>query len=701
MSTVTSSMPVEMVVRSCIPGKKRGQVQDERSFLEDMLIKTLPDKYKNIHFFKEGGTRACFLAEWGPGKEQRIIKVDKTPESPRAIRHVERGCTTLNDIQSLSQIKDPEKHYLSRLCDYYDLTRKHGLTMSVEPFYKDYETLEDIVKKSPLKKKEFERVFPKILDAVRYLINETDMYHRDLTSNNLQIKIDKSDIDVRITDLANACNKHDTKTKYLPTAGGHLFMDPFLIGDFTGREQAYGEKSEIYSLGKNMYFSLTGEHIFEFDPDKRTAVVRTTGESLLDEKGLLKTQRYEQVLKSSIKNLPGKVRKYRRLIRKCLTLDEKQRYNSIDNLVNDFAAKSQPGFWQKLKSAWKPVTATLLSAALASFIIGGTILKNNNQTFHDALQDSNKYKIESAWNGEGLEISNNLIEFAVEASNQKDDKINYPENNFIKTMPGDKLFLTVTANEMPRPNNEGTALPRFKGAAYIEGFSPQEDLYLSTRPHNATDIYDMDFYMGNGSEFVMIKVPEEIQDGTHILAVELYAPIEKKVIEENKYHKDTFKKIKFMQPGKVISRKRIPLVIGDLADRVNVKWIKLDYSESIGMHDLGDGKEEYPKINPSLNYIVSIVEEGFKIEKQSNQNFSSNTYSTILHLPNSTNTDERTLQIVAKDGNQVIGYTFVPIRRTEVGDSYFWWELSIPDKDFSKRIIEYRKNIYKDLHNQS
>ena len=156
-----------------------------------------------------------------------------------------------------------------------------------------------------------------------------------------------------------------------------------------------------------------------------------------------------------------------------------------------------------------------------------------------------------------------------------------------------------------------------------------------------------------------------------------------------------------MQPGKVISRKRIPLVIGDLADRVNVKWIKLDYSESIGMHDLGDGKEEYPKINPSLNYIVSIVEEGFKIEKQSNQNFSSNTYSTILHLPNSTNTDERTLQIVAKDGNQVIGYTFVPIRRTEVGDSYFWWELSIPDKDFSKRIIEYRKNIYKDLHNQS
>ena len=82
------------------------------------------DKYRSIEPLEgNAGTRVCFKSEWGLGGERMIIKIDKNPESPRAIRHVGRGCNTDNDIHALSRIEDPEKHHLIRLLDFENLSK--------------------------------------------------------------------------------------------------------------------------------------------------------------------------------------------------------------------------------------------------------------------------------------------------------------------------------------------------------------------------------------------------------------------------------------------------------------------------------------------------------------------------------------------------------------------------------------------------
>src|SRR3989338_8016464 len=97
----------------------------EEQRLVSVLGQVLGQKYRDISYWREGGTRLLFRAKWGPAGEDRVIKVDKGDThalSPRARRHVERGCTTANDIETLADIPDAEKNGLMRLLDYADLT---------------------------------------------------------------------------------------------------------------------------------------------------------------------------------------------------------------------------------------------------------------------------------------------------------------------------------------------------------------------------------------------------------------------------------------------------------------------------------------------------------------------------------------------------------------------------------------------------
>ncbi|MFC1727968.1 protein kinase [Nanoarchaeota archaeon] len=300
-------------------------------FIKDILS----DKYQNIQYLKEGGTRRTYLAEWGPGKEKRVIKIDKDPESPRAKRHVERGCVTERDIEFLAQIKDPEQHRLVRLCDF---EVKDGRTISVESHFES-KTLEETVKEEGvLNRREFETAFSHVIEGTRYL-DEIGLYHRDEKPSNILIKRDKGGIEARITDFANACKKSQPKRKYLPTMGGHLITDPNLIGEFTGTETNYNETSEVYALGVDMFYALTGKYIFEYDYDTRTAR-DFKGRNLLNENGRLDKEKHERTLEEALTFLPRESRKYSGIIKNCLTLDDTVRYDSVHELSKDFKDKS-------------------------------------------------------------------------------------------------------------------------------------------------------------------------------------------------------------------------------------------------------------------------------------------------------------------------------------------------------------------------
>ena len=71
-------------------------------------------KYYDVKPFTEGGTRKIYTANWGPKGKKVVIKVDKEPKSPRAMRHVQRGYNTGRELEIASRIEEPEENNIVR-----------------------------------------------------------------------------------------------------------------------------------------------------------------------------------------------------------------------------------------------------------------------------------------------------------------------------------------------------------------------------------------------------------------------------------------------------------------------------------------------------------------------------------------------------------------------------------------------------------
>ena len=236
--------------------------------LIDIVRGILPsDKYQKLQPFNEekGGTRETFLADWGMGERKVIVKVDKKPVSPNGEYHVKRGYTTAHEIEVTSKIglEEAVQHHISPLIDYYEVG---GVTVSVEPFFEGSKSLRRLVEeKGRLSYKEVKEIFTQILEAERFLIKDKGLYNRDLNPGNILIREGRNGLEVRITDLANATSIDDVSAKSRPTVGARMITDPFLGEKFTGHLSCYDERSEVYAIGVNLIYALTGQVPFEYD----------------------------------------------------------------------------------------------------------------------------------------------------------------------------------------------------------------------------------------------------------------------------------------------------------------------------------------------------------------------------------------------------------------------------------------------------
>jgi len=654
--------------------------------VEDMLQSLLPSKkYKNIKFWKSGGTRDLYLAEWGPGNEKRIIKVDKTElESPRAQRHVERGYDTSNDINALAEIPNPERHHLMRLVDYFDFSKTQGITVAIEQHFES-QSLEEKVQEKPLKLKEFETVFAQVIDGVNYLVNTCGMYHRDLKASNVLVN---DELEVRITDFANACKKEEVKRKYMPTAGGHWVSDPLVF--FNGSENEYKEASEIYSIGTEMFYALTGEHIFEYDADNRTGVSCFTGESLLDEEGIVNRDRHNTALDDALKRLPRKVRKkYGKVIKKCLSLDEEVRYSRVGELKRDFTNEKDKKTWyQHLTSNIVQTSALILTTG---FAIGGfVIMQNYDKKLQEAeatAQEESKIKeINSEWDGDNLVIENNFValeNFTYLAGCYKNDRDHdsYPDYPYLIVQPGEKLSSSISLREIAGfSDNVSITLP---GKIYIEGFTESEEFRVWTRDWDQGDTYGMGASSLYG--YTNIKIPEDISDGNYNLIVEVYAPTEEEL--SNSRHINS-QSLSFDNPGKTIIRKSIPIVVGEVPVILQTQYTNSGYNGNfVSIRRFGKNLDALPK---DISFEVTMVDEDYHEEfKPSN----SNSLHLRRNLPDVEDSDERILQVIAKDSEgEIFYYTFVPVRSIDQDwgpkVNYRKWELSVPDQSFYEKTAK-------------
>lgn len=652
------------------------QVLDRKVWLQELL----GDKYHNIHFFKQGGTRDVYLAEWGPGKEKRVIKVDCTPNGPRAERHVSRGCTTSNDIQALSQLQEPEKHHLIHLCDYQEV---EGATISVEPFV-DAQSLEELVNTHPLGCTEFKAVFSQVIDGVKHLVQEAGLYHRDVKPSNILVRGERDTIDVKITDFANAGKKDAMMQKYLPTAGGHMVMDPLLMGAFTGKERAYDESSEIYAVGADMLFALTGKYLFEYDPDAGTAKTGTSGESLLDTAGRLDIKKHETALCSALKQLPRGVQQYAALLQRCLTVDEAKRYKSICALASDFKELSKPGFFESIRNSGRLAAKVFVTGVAAASLLGGALLYNAVQERKGVEQvaaENAKQLVTAGWNGANLEISNNLAELRVRVCSH-DCKKNYPEDKFVTAAPGEKLMTCVAMRDLPHAERR-SSMP-FEIRTYIEGF-PSEINHVHSESHDESLMYGE---MMGMQGLINVQIPSDIEPGIHMLIVEAYQP---ERLEQNSGNDQEWNSVRLADRSKALSRKRVPIVVGDKADKVDVSMVRLGIQPCLYVQSI---ENQMNDVDKNLHCTVAAPELGYREESDGELNCINLRYGR-LWLPMDRGKNA-TVEVVTMKGKEINGYTFFPVEQIDYTPTYKEWELALPDRSFAAMLVEYRKQILQD-----
>lgn len=338
--------------------------------LQKLLQTERGDSYAVPKFFMSGGTRHLARVRWGPHKDEvRVAKFDKKPISPRAIRHVQRGYTTAHELELASRIQHPG---VTKLLDYFpaDITARYGLegSVTIEEDYTDSQSLEEIVREN-LSEREVRQIFDGVISTIRDINNgigvsgEMSLYHRDLKPSNILVKRTADGIKVKITDWANSSEKDKCERKYNPTAGGIQTTDPLLMSQLIGEEGVYNAGSEVYSLASNLALAIRGKPIFELDPDNNRAIDLDTGDSLLNEQGMLDRKKYERALERAVKKIPRKFRKYSYLVKSGLTLTP-DRFSSVDSFYNQFRFESnQPSLTSRLKK-WG-------IAATAAAIVGG------------------------------------------------------------------------------------------------------------------------------------------------------------------------------------------------------------------------------------------------------------------------------------------------------------------------------------------
>ncbi|MCU0642262.1 MAG: hypothetical protein MUF61_01625 [archaeon] len=362
--------------------------------LDTLTRKTLisSGKYSRVSRIVDGRyinwkTRMIYSAYWGNGdnKRQVVIKVDLPDYAlgPRAQEHFATGNNTEKEIANLMGIDHPN---LARLRDFYQVQASTGekVHISVEDCVSGAQTLEERVIEDPLSDREAMDVFGGLIDGLVYLHKDRGMLHRDLNFGNILIarayqnKVINPDgaknrlirtlrdpkLRAVITDFANAGRVEGSGARALPSSGGHLVTDPFIYEELTGKPGRYNAASEIYAVGANMFYALTGKSIFDcevFGGKRADAVIGGRKISLLDANGHIDAGKFREAIRENLRGMTNGAR-YRKIIENCLTAPLGKGYTDIEELKRDF---------DKLKPS--PARKWALAAGAAALLAGGAL----------------------------------------------------------------------------------------------------------------------------------------------------------------------------------------------------------------------------------------------------------------------------------------------------------------------------------------
>jgi hypothetical protein len=372
------------------------------------------------------------------------------------------------------------------------------------------------------------------------------------------------------------------------------------------------------------------------------------------------------------------------MLRRALSLNDHMRYSSIDELIADFEKASKPTLWERIKKN-KGVTAGITAGFLGlSALFGGLAYHqaSKNNDLQAQVEFDKKHQVVTEWSGAPFEAENNLVDLDVSLHDQGDWRGNgFPEKKYLTAKPGSEFYTQVTARAKVRKKNEdyGMSITALPGRIYIEGYDA-DSFWVWPQPFDETKTYgDMHGYSGGSPN---LKIPKDIPPGNYTIAVELYAkqnPSDTENVMEND------KVIWFQNPGKIIARKRVPLVVGN-ARPININYVQLNsINERVDFETLDSNFTPH-----GVKYEFSIPEE--------DTTWHPHGYYHWIPERHKRDREDRTLQIVYREDStdQFLGCVFVPIKRDSVGEDYWKWDYATPGREWSDKLIAYRKALQGD-----
>ncbi len=655
----------------------------------------------------DGKQRDTFTVNQGSNGRTRTfrVKVDKPDLEGRLADLAARGYNTSGEIQNMLGIPTDEaiRNHISPVTDFY--VGDDGTFVSLEPEFEGAVTLRKFVedKGGKLDKETFNNIFPQILKAQQAAINQYHLLHRDLHPGN--ILINPSTLEVRITDFTNATSSKNTHVKPMHTSGATYMRDPMLDKRFTGQERAYGPDNEMYSLGVLALQLLTGKNAVSYDFEKGTAIDTRTGESLLDENGRVIPWKHEGAFVGATLKIPNDLSGHSLWIRGVTSLSPKPkssypRFSSIDELVEHVGKVTKPSLWERIKGNKSVVAAATLTTLVLGGGTSGTAWYFDRQEQEARVLEAEKYVVTSYWNGKGMEISNDKIDlrFSLNLSEQW-----YPtKNNILRAKAGDSLSITPTARaQIEDVEGFGTNTTiSLMGRYYIEGY-PFADGSIARTFHvwteglnEGTNSYGYGGYFGAGRD---ANIPQ-LSDGVYHIAVELYAPTNEE-INNSKDSNLRKAKLRFAEPGKAIVRKKVPLIIGNPKQPIDVYIANAQFcDENWSARTIKDDL-------PSDGWGYSLPpRDSFYVESFSPEVSFREIFQGDGRLPPMANFKDATqaniYYALRNNDGQIIHFTGMPLKKDYLRGPYleresphYYITFGSVGEDFAEKLVEARKSI--------
>ncbi len=679
----------------------------------DIVRRALPsERYHNIALFtdEQGAQRACFTGLRGtPQSAQEVfIKINKTPGSDMAKVHAERGHNTEQEVRTLLGLPIDEalSNHISPLVD-YAVDEQTETTISVEPRFRGAKSLKrKIREEGVLSTSTFEDFMSQYLQANRYLIREKGLVHRDQNPGNILLgpSLKGKGLETRLTDMTTATSLNTIDPGESTTWGARSIRHFAYASPFS-HAKVSPEQAEIYSIGMNAIFALTGMFPVYYDNLHSTGVSALTHESLLNPDGSINVQKHNQALEQVFSRFPKKARKHITWIKKCVDGDVGKQYNSIDQLCEDFDKSISPTLIDRIRELPKGVKGGIalgMSALVLAAGAGVYQLDSTQQQLAEQRELAKRYRVSADWNGAPLVMENNLLELDLTARKSGDWTNAYPNIKFIQVSPGGNIDLTVRAIEKPWPKKDKSSQPPYRAITYLEGIPISADsmsriiqnekgvieYYVDAESFNQGIPTDgMTFY----TEF-KINLPTNLNSGVHILSTALFPP------EKNDYGAIKYNRAPdFASKTEAIAVKRIPIVVGKVENPRDISSLYVDgYSDYLTIRDLTPYARVYdPSKKQALEYMAFSSPEKDFIEIVAREG------SGRPSMPKeSAGETKYTFQMARFDPNgNVNWYSAVPIERTLYNREYSVYStgLAAPSIDYPARLIEYRQALERSI----